>query len=266
MAKNRISVPDDTAADVLVASNHTCCKCNQPGKACQIHHIDEDPSNNDLDNLAVLCLECHNDTQIRGGFGRKLDAASVRKYRDSWNARIQERKSAVDALVISRMVGSSGHYAMSADEDQNLKIPSDKCLVEYVNTLPSMLSDAYKVAIPEWDTGITSKMNQATYNIIDVVKEVLVSLANWFPKNHFQDESATEYFNSYISSRFEWHRALAEPQGQGTGGTMVGTIAASGVLNDVETAVEDMVSSLLWGSEGFSLKNWRNDWAKSKMA
>lgn len=265
MPKKRIEIPEDIAACVLVASNHTCCKCNEPGKPCQIHHIDENPSNNDLDNLAVLCLVCHNDTQLHGGFGRKLNAASVRKYRDDWYARIQERKNKVDAIVVSRMAGSSEHYSTSADEAENLKIPADKSLLEYVNMLPSMLSDAYKVAIPEWNTGITSKMNQATYDVIDVVKGILIHLAGWFPKNHFHSESASEYFSKYISARYEWHRALAEPQGQGTGGTIVGTIAAGGVLNDAETAVEDLVSSLLWGSEGFSLKNWRNDWAKSRI-
>jgi len=57
----------------------------------QLHHIDEDRSNPDPDNFAVLCLECHNEMQLRGGFGRHLNAAQVRRYRDEWNVAVSER-------------------------------------------------------------------------------------------------------------------------------------------------------------------------------
>jgi hypothetical protein len=50
----------------------------------QIHHIDDDPSNNEIRNLAPLCFDCHSETQIKGGFGRKLDADQVYLYRDDW--------------------------------------------------------------------------------------------------------------------------------------------------------------------------------------
>ena len=71
-AKTHIQIPTENAAKVLFFSDRTCCVCNIPGKPVQIHHIDENPSNNLIDNLCVLCLDCHNDTMIKGGFGRKL--------------------------------------------------------------------------------------------------------------------------------------------------------------------------------------------------
>jgi hypothetical protein len=80
----RIPVPPLLAARVQFDSDRTCCVCRVAGKPVQIHHIDEDPANNELGNLAVLCLDCHNDTQIRGGFGRKLDSDQVILYRDDW--------------------------------------------------------------------------------------------------------------------------------------------------------------------------------------
>ncbi len=63
----------------MFASDSTCCVCRERGKAVQVHHIDEDPSNNTPANLAVLCLECHNQTQVSGGFGRKLTDTLVIK-------------------------------------------------------------------------------------------------------------------------------------------------------------------------------------------
>lgn len=34
--------------------------------------------------MAVLCLDCHNETMIKGGFGRKLDFEQIVLYRDDW--------------------------------------------------------------------------------------------------------------------------------------------------------------------------------------
>jgi len=58
MTKVRTPIPSDLAAEVLFASDNTCCVCRERGKRIQIHHIDESPSNNVFENLAVLCLEC----------------------------------------------------------------------------------------------------------------------------------------------------------------------------------------------------------------
>jgi hypothetical protein len=65
--------------------------CRIGGRPVQLHHIDEDRSNADPDNFAVLCVDCHDETHRRGGFGRQLNAAQVRRYRDEWNVAIAER-------------------------------------------------------------------------------------------------------------------------------------------------------------------------------
>lgn len=91
--KQRIALSRTTADEVLFLSDRTCCVCRTTGRAVQIHHINEDPSDNDIRNLAVLCLECHNETQIQGGFGRKLGAGLVTRYRDHWLAVVELRRS-----------------------------------------------------------------------------------------------------------------------------------------------------------------------------
>lgn len=62
-------------------------------KPVQIHHINDDPSDNRSDNLAVLCVVCHNETQITGGFGRKLNAGQVTWYRNDWPAFVEARRT-----------------------------------------------------------------------------------------------------------------------------------------------------------------------------
>lgn len=262
MAKERISIPPEVAAKVLFASDHTCCVCRERGRPVQIHHIDEDPSNNEIGNLSVLCLLCHDDTQIQGGFGRKLNAESVVQYRDDWQARVTSRRDKADEIAALRMAGAAGKIPTTEDEAEALMVPADEALVSYVRSLPALLSQGYEVAQPRWDTGITAEMMQATYDLIDVVIQMLSHLASWFPEKHFNGKPAAEYFSEFVSMRFIWHRALAEPDGVGTGGTIVGPTAAISVLADVERAVDEMVTALLWGREGFGLKAWREEWEK----
>lgn len=94
MSKNvRIRVPRTLAAEILVSSDRTCCVCREPGKSVQLHHLDGDPGNNAPENIAVLCLQCHDETQVTGGFGRRLDASTVARYRDIWLADVEKRRA-----------------------------------------------------------------------------------------------------------------------------------------------------------------------------
>lgn len=90
--KLRVNIPKDIATEILFLSDRTCCVC-QERKPVQIHHIDEDPSNNSPDNLAALCLDCHHQTQSKGGFNRKLDAPLVRRYKEDWLSSVATRRA-----------------------------------------------------------------------------------------------------------------------------------------------------------------------------
>lgn len=72
----RIPIPPEIAAKVLVAHDRTCCVCQERGKRVQIHHIDENNSNNGEANLAVLCFDCHDLTMIKGGFRKRFGCDS----------------------------------------------------------------------------------------------------------------------------------------------------------------------------------------------
>jgi Protein of unknown function (DUF3298) len=92
--KQRVEISSDIAAEILFQSDRTCCVCRQRERPVQLHHIDDDPSNSAGDNLAVLCFDCHRETQIRGGFDRKLDAAQVKLYKADWIKRVETRRNA----------------------------------------------------------------------------------------------------------------------------------------------------------------------------
>jgi len=122
--KERVPIPADVAAEALFKSDRTCCVCHVAGKQVQIHHINDDPSDNHSENFAVLCLECHAQTQISGGFGRKLNARLVTLYRDHWLTVIEMRRTAES--LESELLKSSTHSQQAEGSARDIlpKVPN----------------------------------------------------------------------------------------------------------------------------------------------
>ncbi len=166
MTKNRIPISADQSAEVMFASDRTCCICNERGKTVQIHHIDDDPSNNGRENLAVLCLECHNDTQIKGGFGRKLNSDLVIKYRDKWLLRVKRRRDEADKLAVSKASG----VRTRVQKIETIPYSEERsdAILGYVNSLPALRKELRQKAQLEWGSGVTSRMVAASYEYEEV--------------------------------------------------------------------------------------------------
>ncbi len=265
MAKIRTPMPSDLAAEVLFASDNTCCVCRERGKRIQIHHIDESPSNNVFENLAVLCLECHNETQIKGGFGRSLNAPLVIKYRDEWLKRVKLRRSLADEAAIKRQVGKE---TLSEQVEKVIETPIKHTefkepLLKYINFLPYFIAALLRQAQPKWDTGVTATMVQANYDCIDSLKGVLVALASYYSPKPFDNQTPQEYFSDVIASRFQWYRTILEPHGPG--GTIVNVICSGSVLEDTENMIEDMVRALTEYDDEFDWENWSKRWRGEKI-
>ena len=237
MANKRTSIPTDVADEVMFRSAMTCCVCKNSDRDVQIHHIDKAPSNHAIDNLAVLCLECHNKTQLRGGFGRHLTASLITKNREEWYK-----------IVKTEMANEARRSVREVLEDD---------FHTYIEMIPTVRQELLKTAQPEWDSGVTARMVTANYKYIDGLKNILIKLAAFFPKGSFGPGDKYEFFNEIISSRFKWHRSLIEKQFEG--GTIIGIICGGAVSSETEKMVEDMVKTLL-DSEYSLWKTWKKKW------
>lgn len=79
--KSRKKIPAVIEAEVMFSANLNCCvHSNKRGD--HIHHIDGDNSNNEFDNLVLLCFDCHNDASVKGSLSKKLSAKTILKYRE----------------------------------------------------------------------------------------------------------------------------------------------------------------------------------------
>lgn len=136
----RPPVPEDKATEVLYGADRTCCVCRKRRRSIQIHHLDGDRTNNAFDNLVALCVQCHDDTQVKGGFGRKLNRELIVRYRNEWYEIVKERRAGVAKQQ------PSGTKRAGRTQDR-----LDKEVIKYLDTLQAsvdritlVLNNAYQ--------------------------------------------------------------------------------------------------------------------------
>lgn len=134
----------------------------------------------------------------------------------------------------------------------------------FVKGLPKLYRAVKENAQEGWDTGVTADMRQASYDVIDFLEYAWLRVAEFYPEKHWSGKTAQDYIRSYIQERFTFHWSKHEPDGPGTGGTIVGVLAGGDVISDMEELVSDTVSSLFMNNDDFDLKAWRDAWTGVK--
>lgn len=262
MAKKRIPIPDHLEAKVMFAADRTCCVCRISGKTVQIHHIDGKPSNNALENLVVLCLECHNETHLKGGFGRKLNPPLVAEYRNHWLEAVKLRRDLATERAITREVGEVS-ISQQLKATPRIKVQHTQLKdfpADYINSLPKFKSDLLQQTRKQKELDSTTYgISQANRDYADSLTGILVVLANYYSPACFGSQSPQEFFSEIISARSRFHSMIAEPYGPGTGGTIVPIRWGLSLIADIEKIIEDMVHGL-WEERYSEYEDWRKRW------
>jgi hypothetical protein len=247
--KERVQIPREEAATALFAADRTCAKCRVPGRTIQIHHIDDDPSNNASSNLAILCLECHSETQTSGGFGRRLSAAEVTRYRDDWLARVRKRRDDADSLAAAAMsiTGHTSDVGAVAEPwntaDATLPVPNRAGLAEYVRILPDLRRRAY-LLMEQRGLATPPESAEGHLDLIAVLTGALVTLLSYYPAEHFSAASVDDYVSLVVAERTHWHYLRISSDGVGASGSRVQVRTAAAVVRDVERMIDETVATL----------------------
>ncbi len=91
--KARIRIQLALEKELLYKSARTCCVCRISKKPIELHHIDQDPSNNTWNNLVVLCRCCHDEAHTKHTMSKNLSLEHLRHTKESWGAEVAERSS-----------------------------------------------------------------------------------------------------------------------------------------------------------------------------
>lgn len=98
-SESRPPIPTETLMRVLFSNRYQCCVCRDPKLSVIVHHIEEwaESRSHEIDNLAVLCLNHHDQAHSKKTLSKNLDASSLRDAKRKW----EEEVKRLDASSIS---------------------------------------------------------------------------------------------------------------------------------------------------------------------
>jgi hypothetical protein len=111
VAFERVAVSEGLRIETIAKCNNRCCVCQTPFVV--IHHIDENPSNNDPDNLAPLCPNCHSQAHSTAQLTTNLTGERIKLLRDKWYEYCEKRREGANVspnavLKVKNFVRSVG--------------------------------------------------------------------------------------------------------------------------------------------------------------
>ena len=130
----------------------------------------------------------------------------------------------------------------------------------FINNLPKLKKVVKESSQELWDSGITANMRQGNYDLINSLQDCWVKLEEFYPPIHFDDTEPREYISEYTKRPCTFHRANMEPDGPGTGGSIVHVMAGGGVIEDLEKMIEETVCTLSLNSDSIDFEDWKQQW------
>lgn len=80
--------------EIFERSKGVCCVCRIRGLGINYHHIDEDPTNNSLENIAILCVKDHDKHHRYSEYDRtnhtELTQEEIKKHKTDWEWFVKE--------------------------------------------------------------------------------------------------------------------------------------------------------------------------------
>ena len=89
----RPTLPKKLKQEILYNSAFACAICSKKGD--HIHHIDKDNSNNNPENLILLCQAHHDEAHTKRELSQNLTPELLKKYNKEWCAKVRETRSLV---------------------------------------------------------------------------------------------------------------------------------------------------------------------------
>jgi hypothetical protein len=228
--------------------------CRDASREVQIHHIDENPSNHDRNNLAPLCFEDHNRTLIKGGFGRQLSAGEIRQYRDDWLSRVASQRANADELASIAMAKLA--VPPPSHPHRNFVEPP----LPFIFALPAVRRSAI-AHVQARDATSTVAMREASQEYVEAMKAIAIALAAYLPSSEPEAVNPRDYFDDRVHSLLSIHWQRLEPDGLGTGGSVVSVEAWAAVASDIDDAVSDLVHKLSRWDSKINFAQWSDEWS-----
>ena len=132
-----------------------------------------------------------------------------------------------------------------------------------IEQLPKGLAAAKTQSHKGWDSGVTSEMNQATYDYNNALVAIIKDLVStYYPKEFLTEEE----IDGYLKALYDMHRfkeSAANPSGESRG-TAASLEVPSEVSGDLENTISDMVEAIAKDDPKFDYKGWKKRWQQAQ--
>jgi len=106
----RQTLPQKVQVEILYNSAFACAVCQSKGD--HIHHIDQNNSNNDSDNLILLCQGPHDEAHTKRDLSKNLTPQRLKIFRKKWYLTIEEKRE--KASLAQRSSDNENSFSMGA--------------------------------------------------------------------------------------------------------------------------------------------------------
>ncbi|MFI5151502.1 MAG: HNH endonuclease signature motif containing protein [Bacteroidia bacterium] len=154
MKSKRPPIPRPIQRSIRKKNLDVCCVCKERDKGTNLHHIDGNPANNSEDNIAVLCVQEHDQHHRPDKYDNskhiELGEDKIREYKREWEQTVEECKS--DNPKILAVVNGYGDFA---------KVHSVKLLIQNVDgkIIYQRLYHQHFETMNEWTNHIMEEVN-----------------------------------------------------------------------------------------------------------
>jgi hypothetical protein len=101
----RPTIPAPIKQQILYESAFVCVVCQNRG--AQIHHMDENNTNNEPKNLVLLCQDHHDEAHTKHQLSQNLTAARLRGFKKSWLKQVSEKREQATSASSQRELADS---------------------------------------------------------------------------------------------------------------------------------------------------------------
>ncbi len=241
--KTRISIPKQIVADIVVKSFNYCNLCYKHTDDWQIHHIDEDPSNNDPDNLVFLCLNCHSKIHTKRSMSGNYTKEIIKTYRDQLYKII--KSNIANILEIKETINSENSSYIQEKADESCFAKENPQIFSLVINMKDEYKLACKRAQILYDAGGTYNVLEGNFLEINCISGFIDEMIKSYPEKHFLNEKGEDIINNIYKSYDELAYRFATPEGFVNAGTMVHSFATRTKIELLKSLVNIIVEETI---------------------
>ena len=183
--------------------------CDQTNLPMQFHHIDNDPSNNAIDNIVYVCANCHAKIHTTSDMSSNYSETNIKFLRSKLYECVENKRKEVEKIKKQMIIDPNDSNRVEYLDEDFISGNPELCEI-----IMNMNRQYFKIRVKAqkyYDTRITSKINEGIMLEIAYLELIMNSLLKFYPKNHFYNEDNENIFERLHDDFYDFLYKLYAP-------------------------------------------------------